>query len=89
MCTMIVINANRNEQELQPPRTKPSTLCIAVIRIAHSLSGCKVDATLSISLDRSFSENTFIGPSDFLVISPSPVPNMDGQIASQIPNDQG
>jgi hypothetical protein len=73
----IEANAHKKKITYEPPSTKPSNLCIADIRIDHSLSGCKEDTNFSISLSRSFSEKTFIGSTDFVIRSPSPAPNHD------------
>lgn len=56
----------------KPPETRPSTLCMAAMRLDQSFSGTRVEAIFSISLTSSFSEYTLIGSTDFSVISLSP-----------------
>ena len=59
--------------KVKPPKTRPSTLCIAAILSDQSFSGTRVDAIFSISLINSFSEYTLIGSTGFSVMSVSPL----------------
>ncbi len=69
-----LVNSEEQREQMsknQPPEIRPSTLCIAAIRIDQSFSGTRVEVIFSTSRISSFSEYTLIGSMGFSVTSPS------------------